>query len=198
MAARAAWIAMVVSVACSSGSTEPAPQPAPAPRDAAPVPGKTEIGTAPGLESDPRRDPRMPREGGKKQPARPIELMLKSTPERAMAAVDGIQIGLTPVYWFGEADGREHEFTFVKENFALSRHRFVPVQSGVVHATLTPVLVDQPDAGVAPAPPAPPPTPPPAPPPTVLAPDAAPAPPPITPPAPPTVTPDARCFATRS
>jgi hypothetical protein len=70
------------------------------------------------------------------QPAVPIGIMLKSEPSGATVLVDGENIGPTPKYWSGMADGNEHEFAFTKQNYALARYRFVPITSGVLHATL--------------------------------------------------------------
>jgi hypothetical protein len=109
-----------------------------------------------------------------------LQVTLRSTPSGAIAAVDGVQVGPTPTYWFGEADGREHEFTFVRSGYESARYRFVPVQSGLVHARLEPVADERvgsglgpeiapvfaPDAGVV------------APPPTVITPSPPPPPPP--------------------
>ncbi|HEY0986761.1 MAG TPA: hypothetical protein VGD80_06895, partial [Kofleriaceae bacterium] len=69
------------------------------------------------------------------------------SPPGATAAVDGVPIGPTPTYWSGDANGREHEFTFVLPGYAFARYRFVPITSGVVHARLE-VLTDDVDAGV--------------------------------------------------
>jgi len=99
-------------------------------------------------------------------------------PAGAMAAVDGIQIGITPTYWAGEANGREHEFTFVLDGHATARYRFVPVTSGVIHGHLEPVAEEANDAGVPPPEVVPRPlTPPPAPTTLVTPVDAAPRPP---------------------
>ncbi len=105
-------------------------------------------------------------------PGHPIDITLRSTPPGAMAAVDGIQIGTTPTYWAGEANGREHEFTFVLEGHATARYRFVPITSGVIHGRLEPVAGDT-SAVVAP-PEVVPPIQPPPPPTTLVTPDAAP------------------------
>lgn len=78
---------------------------------------------------------------------RSIELVLRSSPPGARASVDGKYVGITPTYWSGKADGKRHEFTFVKEQFRMARYRFVSTQSGVVHGTLVP-LIKAPDAGV--------------------------------------------------
>lgn len=75
-----------------------------------------------------------------------IDIALRSTPAGAIAAVDGRIIGRTPTHWRGYADGREREFTFVLDDHALARYRFVPIKSGVVHGTLRPILENQ-DAG---------------------------------------------------
>jgi hypothetical protein len=71
-----------------------------------------------------------------KGPAVPIGIMLKSDPPKANISVDGEYLGTTPKYWSGVADGTEHEFAFTKDNYALAHYRFVPVASGVLHATL--------------------------------------------------------------
>lgn len=129
---------------------------------------------------DDGRGPRPAQPRAKPRASRPVDIMLKSSPPNAMAAVDGVQVGPTPAYWQGEADGREHEFTFVLPGYATARYRFVPVTSGVVHARLEPIaqIPDDgglgpliaptfaPDAAVAPQPKV-------TPPPTVLTPDAA-------------------------
>lgn len=104
-----------------------------------------------------------------KGPAVPIGIMLKSTPPGATVIVDGENLGETPKYWSGVADGNEHEFEFSKKNYALARYVFVPITSGTLHATLVHPSSDTPidagttarrDAAIAP-------------PPTVLSPDAA-------------------------
>jgi len=86
-----------------------------------------------------RRDAR-PRKG------RPIELVLRSTPSGAIAAIDGVTIGPTPGMWQGSTDGRPREFTFVLPGYSIARYRFIPMQSGVVHGTLG-RLKSEPDAG---------------------------------------------------
>jgi hypothetical protein len=67
---------------------------------------------------------------------RPIEVLLRSSPPGAVAAVDGEALGPTPALWQGEADGRSREFTFVLPGYATARYRFVPVRDGVVHGAL--------------------------------------------------------------
>ncbi len=78
--------------------------------------------------------------------SRALELVLRSTPPGAVAAVDGITVGPTPTLWEGTVDGRAREFTFVLPGYAIARYRFVPTQSGVVHGTLG-RLKTLPDAG---------------------------------------------------
>lgn len=77
---------------------------------------------------------------------RPIELVLRSTPPGAVAAIDGMPIGPTPTVWQGATDGRPREFTFVLPGYAIARYKFIPMQSGVVHGTLG-RLKSEPDAG---------------------------------------------------
>jgi len=78
----------------------------------------------------------------------PIQITLRTSPPGASAAVDGTPVGTTPAYWSGDADGREHEFTFDLRGYALARYRFVPITSGVIHARLDPIT-EETDAGVA-------------------------------------------------
>ena len=117
-----------------------------------PIDGITQIGTIePGaLDGDPGRHLTQPTRF-KNRPARAIDIVLKSSPTHAIAAVDGVQIGTTPTYWFGDSDGREHEFTFVLRGHAVARYRFVPIQSGVVHARLEPVRDEPLDGGLEPS-----------------------------------------------
>lgn len=125
-----------------------------------------------------------------KVPGVPIGILLKSEPTNANVSVDGEFLGVTPKYWSGSADGTEHVFAFTKANYALAHYKFVPIASGVLHATLVRVASGEtPDGGLEPviAP--------------TLAPDAGVAPPPtvLTPPVPapapapprPQITPDA-------
>ncbi len=83
--------------------------------------------------------------------SRALELVLRSTPPGAVAAVDGVSVGPTPALWEGAGDGRAREFTFVLPGYAIARYRFVPTQSGVVHGTLG-RLKAHPDAGPVEAP----------------------------------------------
>lgn len=128
-------------VACSGKASEPTAEPVKhVPADAA-VDGITEIGgNDPKRFTDPDPEhPTAPMRPAHNRPSRPIDVMLKSTPAGARAAVDGVPIGYTPTYWYGESDGREHEFTFSLRGYGSGRYRFVPIQSGTVHARLEPV-----------------------------------------------------------
>jgi len=68
---------------------------------------------------------------------RPIEIVLRSSPNGARVFVDGEDRGITPVLWQGETG--EHVFAFVKKNHAMARYRFWAITSGIVHARLEPV-----------------------------------------------------------
>ena len=180
---------LVIAVAACGSPSSPDPASKPAPVHAhgdAGVPGITTI-----HGFDPASGMHLDEGGGEHRPAnvaaartgRPIDVTLRSTPPGAEVAVDGAYLGTTPTYWPGQADGREHEFTFTLPGHAIARYRFVPVTSGVIHARLEPI-VEEPDAGVPqsePEPEPPPerhvPPPPPPPPPTVITPDAEAAPP---------------------
>jgi hypothetical protein len=165
------WAFCFVLIACSSKSAPPSPQPEPA----RPIAGDAGVPIArptPGYEPsgmhlDDDTGARVAQASLTPHAAHPIDVTLRSTPTGARAIVDGTFVGTTPAFWSGEADGHEHEFTFVLEGHALARYRFVPVASGVVHARLEPIA-DEADAGVPeltppavvpkPAPIAPPPT----------------------------------------
>lgn len=82
---------------------------------------------------------------------RAIDVTLRSSPPGAGVAVDGTAVGVTPAFWSGYADGREHEFVFTLPRHAIARYRFVPISSGVIHARLDPIAEDV-DAGIAPPP----------------------------------------------
>jgi len=147
---------LVFVAACSSESSEAAPPkkieqtPAPAPDRTPPPPQPVDppAGVASGffLDSDDVDYQPQPAKV-KRRTARPIDLVLRSTPPGAQAAIDGVTIGTTPTFWQGQTDGISHEFTFVKEGYAIARYRFVPTQSGVVHGSLDPLVADTPDAG---------------------------------------------------
>jgi len=176
------WLVVALAAACSAKDEPAQPAPAPVRSDGGvPADGITTIGRfdpASGMHLDddgpaPVR-PRQPRAPGKL-----VDITLRSSPPGALAAVDGQQIGRTPTY-APVTSGVEHEFTFVLDGYAFGRYRFVPIQSGVVHATMGPVSGDV-DAGVPLPPemartPSPPPPvdaavpPPPPPPPTLIAP----------------------------
>jgi len=146
----------IVLVATGCPSKDPPPRPSQLPIDAGvhqlaqqtPVMPATGSTIATGhLDDDP--DTRHITTGDPRRASRPIDVMLKSTPTGAQAAVDGIVIGPTPAYWSGNADGKEHEFTFVLSGHAIARYRFVPIASGTIHARLVPISDDV-DAGVPP------------------------------------------------
>lgn len=166
-------LALLFLIAACSEKGQPQQKVEPARPPPAPVPaGHT-------IEPDGRGEPVHVAPAGNASRARPIEVTLRSTPPGATAAVDGTIVGTTPAYWGGDADGREHEFTFDLKGFALARYRFVPVTSGVIHARLEPIA-EETDAGVSPETAAP------GtgavlvnPPPTAVVPDAAPAPQPV-------------------
>jgi hypothetical protein len=144
-------VAIAMLVACSSKTApDPTPQPAPRPRPDAGVPGITTIhdyDPASGMHLDEGGDRRPSAPAGQARQPHPIDVTLRSSPSGAQVAVDGVPIGYTPTYWPGQADGREHEFTFVLPGHATARYRFVPITSGVIHARLEPIA-EEPDAGV--------------------------------------------------
>jgi hypothetical protein len=150
-------LGLLLVIGCSSKAEPPRREPAHEPPAG---PASTQTGTDPSGASDPsdpgaaiiaQRAEEPPRPAGRAQArqARPIEIVLRSSPGGATAAVDGVPLGPTPAYWGGEANGREHEFTFVMQGYASARYRFVPITSGVVHARLE-VLAEETDAGVPP------------------------------------------------
>lgn len=125
-----------------------------APADAAPD-GITTIGTfdpASGAHLDdvnPTSVPDRPR--APKRSGRPIEIMLRSTPSGARVFVNSIDTGQkTPTMWLGETGSEATEFGFSLPQFAYTRYKFWPIQSGVLHARLEPIGRDV-DAGVPPA-----------------------------------------------
>lgn len=152
---RAAVMAGLVAMAGCSGQRE-APPPAPAPP---PPPPPQDAGTTTSPDFDPGAgmqvgdgpvpSPVTPLRPKNRAP-RPIDITLKSSPPGAMAAVDGVPIGLTPTFWPGESDGKEHEFTFTRAGYASARYRFVPITSGVLHVTLQPIAAELPDGGLGP------------------------------------------------
>jgi hypothetical protein len=143
-------IALTFALACSSKPDAPRAQP-PAEgsgSDGAGDRAVEEVET-PGSGARIDRPAVPPARQGAARASRPIDIVLRSSPAGATAAVDGVPIGPTPTYWSGDANGREHEFTFVLPGYAFARYRFVPITSGVVHARLE-VLTDDTDAGVPP------------------------------------------------
>ncbi len=70
-----------------------------------------------------------------------VDLILRSSPPGATASIDGKVIGVTPTFWSGDAGHRSHDFTFVKDGYSMARYRFVAVKSGVVHASLSPLVL---------------------------------------------------------
>jgi hypothetical protein len=89
---------------------------------------------------------RQPRASGREGE---LELLLRSTPPGAVAAVDGRRVGATPVLWRTGRSGRSSEFTFVLPGYAMARYRFVPTRSGIVHGTLKKLAEPMVDAGPA-------------------------------------------------
>ena len=167
MSAAARSLAILVAASACSGGPSSTPAglrdaPLPPPAVDGGAAGSTAIGTfdpASGLHLDddgplaagaaqPEIGTVLPRAKGR--PPRPIDVVLRSSPSGARAAVDGTPIGTTPTYWSGDADGREHEFTFVLAKHAVARYRFVPITSGVVHARLDPIADDHPAANLEP------------------------------------------------
>jgi hypothetical protein len=143
-----AAIYLVLAFACSSRTEPSRTEPPPRPDD----PPSARVVEAPGPVPVPAVEPpdqppvRAPVRPAPARAVRPIEVVLRSSPPGATAAVDGKPIGPTPAYWSGDADGREHEFTFALLGYASARYRFVPITSGVIHARLE-VLVDETEAG---------------------------------------------------
>lgn len=140
-------IATVVSVctatACSSKATPSAAPPTPSTVVAqvtpdAYVPGITTIGTVDpsGVHIDDDSTAPAPIVRNPPRVARRLEILLRSSPPGALAAVDGVTIGATPILWEGEFTGREREFTFALVAHRVARYRFVPLSNGVVHGRL--------------------------------------------------------------
>jgi len=144
-----AAICLTFALACSSKSEPPRPEPAQEATRNDGSAGGDRTSEAAGDVTSGARGEREPGPPGRQtaRAGRPIDIVLRSSPPGATAAVDGVPIGPTPTYWAGEANGREHEFTFVMPGYAFARYRFVPITSGVVHARLE-VLAEDTDAGV--------------------------------------------------
>lgn len=148
-------------VACKDGDDRKAADPLPPvtiiqPIDAGPVPPT--LDGASGVTQLPAFDPGggfhlddapSTRPSGRLPPRekKVAQIILRSSPTGAMAAVDGVRLGPTPVLWEGLLDGQPREFTFVMAGHALARYRFVPITGGIVHGTLVKITDDR-DAGV--------------------------------------------------
>jgi len=137
---------LAVSIAIAACSTSSAPElhkKAPhVARDAGPG-GVTQLPgydpSAGHLDDDTASRPMQPSTLQPPHAGHAIDVMLRSSPPGATASVDGVVVGTTPAYWYGSADGREHEFTFVLPGHAVARYRFVPVSNGFIHARLVAV-----------------------------------------------------------
>jgi hypothetical protein len=131
-------------------ATPPAAPP-PAAESAPPAPshereqGATDDASAFHLD-DPEVEYEVPRRPSRSRKGRPIEIVLRSSPPGAVAAVDGVSIGVTPSIWEGVADATAREFTFVLPGYAIARYRFVPTRSGIVHGTLEPIKTEEDEA----------------------------------------------------
>jgi len=149
---------VALAAACSSEKTTPSdPPPASPATEPAPAGAPVEAPAPPpavdaGITQIPVYDPRgglhldddVAGGGRRSDRAAPrqrriLEILLRSMPGGATAAVDGVVIGQTPVLWEGDFTGREREFTFVKPGYAMARYRFIPISDGVVHGRLAKV-----------------------------------------------------------
>jgi len=125
--------------ACSNDRPAPPPPPRPALEfpDAAvapPAPAPVPVyDPATGLRID---DDWAARRFDRPRQRRTLEITLRSTPNGALAAVDGTVVGRTPTLWEGEFTGQAREFTFVLPGYTVARYRFAPITSGVVHGRL--------------------------------------------------------------
>lgn len=152
MMLRASAVGLVAVLACGEHRREPARQ---VPHDASTLAPVAHVASGRLAEmtdlGEGHLDPDVPHHGGGAIAAvrapRPIDVTLQSTPPGAQVLVDGVLVGTTPTFWNGEADGREHEFVFMRRAHTTARYRFVPVTSGVIHARLE-HLSEEPDAGV--------------------------------------------------
>jgi hypothetical protein len=151
-------VALALVASCSDGAKTEDSAPASTGGPFTVVPGDGGAATIlPGAGADPstiRRNNIDTHRPGSSLPARErraIDVTLRSSPPGAGVAVDGTAVGVTPAFWSGYADGREHEFVFTMPRHAIARYRFVPVSSGVIHARLDPIAEER-DAGVAPPP----------------------------------------------
>jgi hypothetical protein len=134
---------------CSSDEA-PAADPkelAPVVAPVAVVPGVTKIGSvnlAGAHLDDDVATTTAPTAMNPKHESRNLEILLRSSPAGAMAAVDGVAIGQTPILWEGDFTGREREFTFALAGHTTARYRFVPTSNGVVHGRLEEVILNVP------------------------------------------------------
>lgn len=134
-------VSVCTATACSSKATPTAAPPVPVVAQAPPdayVPGITIIGTVDpiGVHLDDDSPATAPVVRTAPRVARHLELLLRSSPPGALAAVDGVTVGATPILWEGEFTGREREFTFTLAGHRVARYRFVPLSNGVVHGRL--------------------------------------------------------------
>jgi hypothetical protein len=112
---------------------------------------------------DPEVEYELPRRQSRQRKGPTIQIVLRSSPPGAVAAVDGVAVGPTPTLWEGTVDATPREFTFVLPGYAIARYRFVPTRSGIVHGTLEAIKAEgeegdprhrRPVRAPAPAPPA--------------------------------------------
>lgn len=178
MSSRISCVLVAVAVVACQGDGDgdrpaapPAPPTAVASGADAGVPADAGVTTLPSF--DPAAgyhldDGPAPRPSGRLPPRerKVAQILLRSTPSGAVAGVDGVRVGPTPVLWEGLLDGQAREFTFVMAGHAGARYRFVPVTSGIVHGTLVKITDDK-DAGTPEIPMVQPPAPPAAPAPTI-------------------------------
>ncbi|MBL4635201.1 MAG: PEGA domain-containing protein [Kofleriaceae bacterium] len=117
-----------------------------APAEKAPIPVEKTLPPLPEtgthLDGSGNYTPLIPKTSRGKEPkGTTIDLILRSSPPGATASIDGKVIGVTPTFWSGQAGHKNHDFTFVKEGYSMARYRFVAVKSGVVHASLSPLVL---------------------------------------------------------
>jgi hypothetical protein len=121
----------------ASAQNAPAPARSPAPPSVPPSASETEPS---GFHlDDPEIEYEIPRRTARPRKGRTVQLVLRSSPPGAVAAVDGVALGPTPALWEGVVDSTPREFTFVLAGYAIARYRFVPMRSGIVHGTLEPI-----------------------------------------------------------
>ena len=129
------------------GASQPAdPRSAPGPSTMTPgelpsTPATTDSESGFHLD-DPEVEYEIPRRRSRPSKGRTIQIVLRSSPPGAVAAVDGVAVGPTPTLWEGAVDATSREFTFVLPGYAIARYRFVPTRSGIVHGTLEPIKAE--------------------------------------------------------